>query len=63
MIIILRNPVNRLYSQYVMNVRDLLEPLPIAEALAVEDERINQNWDCAWHYTRMSHYYPQVKRY
>ncbi len=63
MIIILRNPVNRLYSQYVMNVRDLLEPLPISEALAAEDERINQNWDCAWHYTRMSNYYPQVKRY
>ena len=46
-----------------MNVRDLLESLPIAEALVAEDERINQNWDCAWHYTRMSNYYPQVKRY
>ena len=63
MIIILRNPVNRLYSQYVMNVRDLLEPLPISEALAAEDERVNQNWDCAWHYTRMSNYYHQIKRY
>lgn len=63
MIIILCNPVNRLYSQYVMNVRHLLEPLPLGEAIAAEDERISKNWDCAWHYTRMSSYYSQVKRY
>ncbi|NEN89698.1 MAG: sulfotransferase [Okeania sp. SIO3H1] len=63
MIIMLRNPVNRLYSQYVMNVRDLLEPLPLSEAITAEDERISKNWDCAWHYTKLSSYYNQVKFY
>ncbi|MGB3511941.1 MAG: sulfotransferase [Microcoleaceae cyanobacterium] len=63
MIIMLRNPVDRLYSHYVMNVRHLLEPLSIAEAIAAEDERISKNWGWDWHYTRVSSYYIQVKRY
>lgn len=63
MIIMLRNPVDRLYSHYVMNIRHLLEPLSLEKAIEQEEERINNNWGWDWHYTKVGMYSQQIKRY
>ncbi len=63
MIVMLRNPVDRLYSHYVMNIRHLLEPLSIEKALDQEEERINNNWGWDWHYTKLGMYSQQIQRY
>jgi hypothetical protein len=62
-IALLRNPVDRLYSHYVMNIRHLLEPLPLLEALAKEEERIANNWGWDWHYVKVGLYYNQIQQY
>lgn len=63
MIVMLRNPVDRLYSHYVMNIRHLLEPLSLEKAIEQEEERINNNWGWDWHYTKVGMYSQQIKRY
>ena len=63
LLILLRNPIERLYSHYMMNIRHILEPLSFAEALAQEEKRIAVNWGWDWHYVGVSSYYEQVKRY
>ena len=64
LIAILRNPVDRLYSHYLM-VREkyLLEPLTLPRAIAQEPERIRLNWGWDWHYASLGMYYTQLKRY
>lgn len=64
LIAILRNPVDRLYSHYLM-VREkyLLEPLSLTQALEQEKSRIEDNWGWDWHYATMGMYYNQLKRY
>ena len=64
MIVILRNPIERLYSHYLM-VREkyLLEPLALAQAIAQEKERIRNHWGWDWHYVSMGLYYNQLKLY
>lgn len=64
MIVILRNPVDRLYSHYLM-VREnyLLESLSLLDAIEQEGNRIRNNWGWDWHYVRMGMYYGQIKYY
>ncbi len=64
MLVVLRNPIDRLYSHYLM-VREkyLLEPLELAQAIAQEEERIRNNWGWDWHYVSMGMYYNQLKLY
>ncbi|MEM1366711.1 MAG: sulfotransferase [Cyanobacteria bacterium P01_H01_bin.15] len=63
-IIILRNPIYRLYSHYIMmRGKYLLEPLPLVQALEQEGNRIQQNWGWDWHYVQVGMYYKQVQRY
>ena len=63
-IIILRNPVNRLYSHFLM-MKGMysLEPLSLSEALEQEESRISAKWDWDWHYVQVSMYFDQVRRY
>ncbi|MCP5202779.1 MAG: sulfotransferase [Pseudomonadales bacterium] len=63
-IIMLRNPIDRLYSHFLM-MKGMyrLEPLSLPEALVREDERIAANWDWDWHYVHVSMYFEQVRRY
>lgn len=63
-IIILRSPVDRLYSHFLM-MKGLysLEPLALTEALEQEQDRLSADWDWDWHYVRVSMYFEQVRRY
>jgi hypothetical protein len=63
-IIILRNPVDRLYSHFLM-MKSMysLEPLTVAEAIEQENDRMAAGWDWDWHYVHVSLYFEQVERY
>ena len=63
-IIILRNPIDRAYSAFLHLVRDDRETTrDFEEALALEHQRIDDNYEHIWHYLSMGRYYEQVKRY
>lgn len=64
LVAILRNPVERAYSQFLMFVRDGREPLSdFAEALEQEETRMRNHWEWAWQYIRVGFYYVQLNRY
>jgi hypothetical protein len=61
---VLRDPVERAYSNYVMWTRRGWERCPtFREALAAEDARVRDGWDGVWHYRRRGFYFEQLKRY
>lgn len=62
-IILLRNPVTRAFSAYTHLVRDNRESLSFEEGLALEEDRIQRNWQCMWHYKKRGQYYGQVKAF
>jgi hypothetical protein len=63
LIAILRDPVERAYSSYLMHVREGWETLTdFAQALREEETRIHNNW--GWRrYVSTGFYYAQLKRY
>ncbi len=61
LVVVLRHPVERAWSQYLHHVRDAREPLSFAEALAAEDERIAAGWDFGWHYRAVGRYGEQLE--
>ena len=64
LIAILRNPVERAYSNFVHHLRDNLETTTdFAEALKLEPERISDNWWWGFHYLNAGFYSVQLKRY
>lgn len=64
LIAILRNPVDRAFSNYVWAVRDRAENLTnFQDALAAEKDRIKENWGPKWHYKNQGFYYRQLKPY
>lgn len=62
-VIILRNPIDRAYSAYIMAIKGQKEFLSFEDALAEEEKRIKNNWFLLWHYTKQGFYYKQVKAY
>lgn len=62
-LIVLRDPSERAYSQYMHNRRDLREPLSFSEAIAAEDQRKQENWHFDFFYVDKGFYYQQVKDY
>ncbi len=62
-IIILRDPIARAFSQYSHFFRDKRETLSFEEALKNEDERRKSNWEWAWFYKDVGFYYKQVRAY
>lgn len=51
LIAILRNPVDRAYSHFLMNLRKQFEPLnDFSKALQAEEKRKLDNWGWDWHY-------------
>jgi len=63
LIAILRNPIERAFSQYCYNVGRACEPLSFADALAAETERTQQNWVPGHLYQQSGFYYEQLTRY
>lgn len=62
-IIILRNPVERAFSQYSLMVRDGREKLNFQRAIADEKQRIEAGWEYAWHYAELGFYADQVEAF
>ena len=62
-IIVLRNPIDRAYSNYLLHVRDGWENLSFEEALAQEEQRRATNWNWGWGYVAVSLYAAQVRAY
>lgn len=62
-IMLLRDPARRAFSQYLHHRRDGLEPCPTFEAaLDAEAQRIAEGWNWAYAYAGNGHYLPQVRR-
>ena len=64
-VFILRNPMNRAYSHYLMSKRRYYEELTFEEAILEEEERIKKNYFNKTHFSYVSrgYYSEQVKRY
>jgi len=63
LIAILRNPVERAYSAFLMAKRSGNEPLSFAEALAAEEERTENGFGYLWRYKDFGRYHEQLRRY
>ena len=64
LIIILRNPIDRAYANYLHLIRDNRETLQnFDRALAAESQRIENNWEWFWHFTQVGYYTKQIQRY
>ncbi|MDJ0713346.1 MAG: sulfotransferase [Prochloraceae cyanobacterium] len=64
LIIILRNPVERAYANFLHLIRDDREPhKDFTQALQDEPKRIEENWEWFWHYIQIGYYAKQIQRY
>lgn len=64
LIAILRNPVDRAYSNFLHLVRDGREPIhDFRAALAQEDQRRSEGWSVSWLYRDKGYYGVQLERY
>tara|TARA_B100001109_G_scaffold190025_1_gene156654 strand:- start:1489 stop:2388 length:900 start_codon:yes stop_codon:yes gene_type:complete len=59
-IIILRDPINRAYSNYLHLKREHRETMSFKDALGVEEERIKNNYSDFWYYKFNSTYYEKI---
>ena len=62
-IAILRDPVERAYSHYLMRVREAKEDLPFMEALQRDHSEQDQAWSASRLYVALGFYADQVQRY
>jgi hypothetical protein len=62
-IVMLRHPVERAYSNYLQHVRDGVEPLAFEEALEAERARGDEGWWLGFRYQDQGRYYEQVRAY
>lgn len=62
-VIVLRNPIDRAYSNYMHHIRDGWENISFEQALDDEKRRIEENWGWSYHYVKTGMYYYQVKAY
>lgn len=62
-LILLRDPVHRAFSQYMWRVRDGREDLSFDEAIAMEASRMKKGYSFDYFYLDRGMYYKQVKAY
>jgi hypothetical protein len=62
-IVSLRDPIQKAFSQYMHLVRDNRETLDFFEALQTESQRRKQGWSDFWAYAESSLYSQHLKRY
>lgn len=63
LICVLRDPVDRAFSEYQHSIRDNLETETFARSLDLEDERFAQHWHPLFYHVRRSRYLEGVTRY
>ena len=61
--IILRDPVERAYSHYLMDYREGVQDLPFYEALIEDMNLPEKGWGISWLYFELGQYARQVERY
>jgi hypothetical protein len=62
MIVVVRDPIDRAYSNWMHLWSDGLEPISdFAEAWAAETERVKRGWAPFWHYRRLGLYGEQLR--
>ncbi len=62
LLVVLRDPIDRAYSNWMHLRSDGLEPISdFAAAWAAEDERVARGWAPFWHYRRLGLYGEQVR--
>ena len=62
-IIVLRNPIDRAFSNYLHHVRDGCEKETFEKALSLEKERKRKKWWWGYYLIEAGMYYDQVKAY
>jgi hypothetical protein len=62
-VMMLRNPIDRLYSHYLANLRDGKTLLTCFEELAYDMAKLDKGWGKSHLYIELGLYYEQVKRY
>ena len=62
-IVVLRNPTDRAYSNYLHTKRSDRENLSFLDAITIESERIQDNWSPIYHYIEKGYYCRQIQRY
>jgi len=64
-IIVLRNPIDRAYSNYKHHVRDGIEQLEFEDAIvqSIATQRMNEKWWWGFNYIEPGFYYKPVKAY
>lgn len=62
-IIILRDPVERAYSHYLMDVRDGIQKAPFFEAITEDYRKDKKGWGISHLYVELGMYFSQVKQY
>ncbi|MCD4669536.1 MAG: sulfotransferase [Actinomycetia bacterium] len=62
-IIILRNPVERMFSAYTHLLRDGRETLPFIKSVELEETRKEERFGTIWHYKSVSMYADAVSNY
>lgn len=62
-VVILRNPAKKAFSQYCHMLRSGQETLEFVDALEQENARISQGWNDMWYYTRGAMYSEGVQEY
>lgn len=60
-VVVLRNPVKRMYSNYMHQVRNEKEALTFSEALEAEEERKKNMWGTFWWYKTQSYYFHSLQ--
>jgi hypothetical protein len=61
LIIIVRDPIDRAYSNWMHRWVDGLEPIPdFVDAWHAEDSRVRAGWAPFWHYRRLGRYGEQL---
>ena len=64
LIVILRDPIQRAYSNFLHHIRDRVEHYEnFIEALEAEEWRIQKGWWWGFHYRNAGLYFEQLKRY
>ena len=62
LVAVLRDPIDRAYSNWMHLWMDGLEPLPdVVEAVRQEQRRVDAGWAPFWHYSRLGMYGRQVQ--